>query len=102
VAECQGACAPPEVQPSYCIGPDKAWGPLSMSCVWCALFAWGNAHSQQTLLVDEFVLDTVRVVNDPAGQALMLMLNSNGAGACVVIWVFQDGRYRGRTVFNSF
>jgi len=75
---------------------------LNVVVVWCALFGWGNAHSQQTLLVDEFVLDTVRVVNDPAGQALMLMLNSNGAGAYFVIWVFQDGRYRGRTVFNSF
>jgi hypothetical protein len=40
--------------------------------------------------------------SDPAGQALVLMLNSDGAGAYGVIWAFQNGSYRGRAVFNPF
>jgi hypothetical protein len=38
----------------------------------------------------------------PSEQALVLMLNSDGAGAYGVIWAFERGRYRGRAVFNPF
>ena len=35
----------------------------------------------------------------PAGQAVVLMMNSDGAGAYCVAWAFSGGTYRGRTVF---
>lgn len=36
---------------------------------------------------------------DPAERALILMTNSDGAGGYCVVWAFENGRYRGRTVF---
>ena len=35
---------------------------------------------------------------DPAGQAILFMLNSDGAGAYGVFWAFAKGRYLSRTV----
>lgn len=36
------------------------------------------------------------------GQALVAMMNSDGAGAYCVVWAFSGGKYAGRTVFLPF
>jgi hypothetical protein len=46
--------------------------------------------------LDSIVLLTA---GDPAERALILMTNSDGAGGYCVVWAFENGRYRGRTVF---
>ncbi len=49
-------------------------------------------------------LDSMVVLtpSDPSEHALVLMANSDGAGAYCVIWAFEKGRYRGRVVYNPF
>lgn len=49
-------------------------------------------------------LDSVAVLtpSDSGERALVLMSNSDGAGAYVVIWALEKGAYRGRVVFNPF
>jgi hypothetical protein len=49
-------------------------------------------------------LDSLAVLtpSDPGERALVLMSNSDGAGAYVVIWAFEKGTYRGRVVFSPF
>ena len=37
--------------------------------------------------------------DDPREKAVLLMTNSDGAGGYCVVWAFENGRYRGRTVF---
>ncbi|MBL9152395.1 MAG: hypothetical protein JNK37_07920 [Verrucomicrobiales bacterium] len=49
--------------------------------------------------VDSLVLLTP---GDPAERALLLMVNSDGAGAYCVVWAFEKGAYRGRAVFAPF
>lgn len=39
---------------------------------------------------------------DPAKQALIVMTNGDGAGGYCVAWAFENGGYRGRTVFVPF
>lgn len=39
---------------------------------------------------------------DPAKQAVILMVNGDGAGAYCVAWAFHDGAYRGRAIFVPF
>ncbi len=39
---------------------------------------------------------------DPAKQAVVLMMNGDGAGAYCVAWAFHDGAYRGRAIFVPF
>lgn len=39
---------------------------------------------------------------DASKQALVLMMNGDGAGGYCVVWAFQDGKYKGRAVFVPF
>lgn len=39
---------------------------------------------------------------DPAKQAVVLMVNGDGAGGYCVAWAFHDGAYRGRAIFVPF
>lgn len=39
---------------------------------------------------------------DPAERALLLMVNSDGAGTYCVVWAFEKGAYRGRAVFAPY